>query len=182
MLFSRSETHEIQQVSTIGGSPTPITGTFTLTFRGETTADIPYDASEYEFKAALDALNTIGAVDGVGSVEVHREGPIGNGMYTWMVTFRGTPGNLPALTWNEANLLGTGANVTVTKTHNGKSNTFSGGLNPRIVTEQRLPGLPSYTGRYIPTSVGAYALAVRQLTAGGLTGDYFDNQVSLASP
>jgi hypothetical protein len=157
MMFSRPEAHEIQSVSTVGGDPTPIVGTFTLTFAGETTAPIPYDASEETFKvggavvcfsplhldlipsstraqrvpkyqmglgmgkdgegwgtrapswsmflwprsvhiglghvrdnlfisfravvraqAALDALNTIGDVSGVGSVEVHRSPVSGN--------------------------------------------------------------------------------------------------------
>lgn len=50
MMFSRPETHEIQSVSTVGGDPTPIVGTFTLTFAGETTSPIPYDASEETFK------------------------------------------------------------------------------------------------------------------------------------
>ena len=33
-----------------------------------------------------------------------------------------------------------------------------------------------YTARYVPGKVGSYALAVRQLTPGGLAADFFDNQ------
>lgn len=79
---------------------------------------------------------------GVGSVEVHRSAVTGNGQYTWMVTFRANPGNLPLLTADWSNLLGTGSRVAIAETHPGVATTFSGGLSPRIITEERVSGLP----------------------------------------
>jgi len=181
MMYSRAETHEIQSIITTGGDPTPIIGTFTLTFMGQTTSPIPFDATETQMQAALDGLDTIGSLDGVGSVEVHRTGPTGNGQYQWFVTFRANPGDLPNLQPDYTFLQGTDAKVTVTEVHAGNAFTFTGS-NPRIVTEERLSGLPSYTGSYIPNKVGSYALAVRKLTVGGIHGDYFDNQWLQGSP
>lgn len=51
---------EIQTI-TITGAPTG--GTFTLTFNGQTTAAIPYNATADQVKAALEALSNIGADD-----------------------------------------------------------------------------------------------------------------------
>src|SRR5262245_46081762 len=50
-------TNEVQTV-TITGSPTG--GTFTLTFGGQTTAPIAYNATAVQVQAALEALSTIG--------------------------------------------------------------------------------------------------------------------------
>jgi hypothetical protein len=49
---------EVQTV-TITGTPTG--GTYTLTFSGQTTAGIPYNATAAQVKAALEALSNIGA-------------------------------------------------------------------------------------------------------------------------
>lgn len=51
---------EVQTV-TISGGPTG--GTFTLTFNGQTTDPIDYDATAAEIQAALRALSTIGGAD-----------------------------------------------------------------------------------------------------------------------
>lgn len=61
------QTNEVQQVS-ITGSPTG--GTFTLTWSGQTTAAIPYNATAAQVKAALEALSNInpGDVDTTGGV------------------------------------------------------------------------------------------------------------------
>ncbi|MDP9363171.1 MAG: hypothetical protein M3Q10_02875 [Chloroflexota bacterium] len=55
---------EIQTI-TITGAPTG--GTFTLTFNGQVTAAIPYNATAAQVKAALEALSTIGADNIVAS-------------------------------------------------------------------------------------------------------------------
>lgn len=70
-------TNEVQTVTITGG---PTGGTFTLTFDGETTAGIAFDAPSKAVKAALEALSNIG----VGDVKV--TGSAG-GPYT--VEFRG---------------------------------------------------------------------------------------------
>lgn len=74
-------TEEVQSVTITGG---PTGGTFTLTFSGQTTAAIAYNASAAAVQAALVALSTIGA----GNVTV--TGSAG-GPYT--VTFVGALAN-----------------------------------------------------------------------------------------
>ena len=49
--------NELQKI-TLGGSPTG--GSFTLSFNGQTTAPLPFDATRDELGAALEALSTIG--------------------------------------------------------------------------------------------------------------------------
>lgn len=70
--------NEVQTV-TIGGSPTG--GTFTLTYSGQTTAAIAYNASAATVKSRLEALSNIGA----GNVDV-----TGSNGGPWTVTFKGT--------------------------------------------------------------------------------------------
>lgn len=55
-----SPLNEIQQLATTG---TPTQGTFTLTFDGETTSALDFDASAAEVDAALEALSNIGSGD-----------------------------------------------------------------------------------------------------------------------
>lgn len=59
------QTNEVQQVA-VTGSPT--SGTYTLTFSGQTTAGIPFNATAVQVKAALEALSNInpGDIDVVG--------------------------------------------------------------------------------------------------------------------
>lgn len=101
---------EVQTV-TINGAPTG--GTFTLTFRGQTTAPIAYNADGVAVQTALEALSTIGA----GNVTV--AGAIG-GPHT--VTFAGVlaVGDMRPITGNAGELTG-GVNpsVTVTETTPG---------------------------------------------------------------
>lgn len=76
-------------------------GTFTLTFEGQTTAPVAFDASKATVDAALESLSTIGA--GNVSVSGQAGGP-------WVVLFTGTLGdvNVPQLTGDATNLVGTG--------------------------------------------------------------------------
>jgi hypothetical protein len=66
-----------------------ITGTFTLTFRGHTTAPIDYNAAETVMKTRLEALPNI------GTVTVKRFGPSVQNEYQWHVTFAAMPGSFP---------------------------------------------------------------------------------------
>jgi hypothetical protein len=72
------EANEVQQVRYFGG------GTFTLSFEGEGTTAIPFDASGSQVRAALEALGTIGG----GSVRV-AGGKSSEGPATYTVTFAG---------------------------------------------------------------------------------------------
>ena len=79
--------------------PQPNGGTFTLSFNGQTSAPIPYNASASGLKAALEALPSIGA----GNMDV--SGPAGG---PWLVEFVGTlaGASVSALSPDFANLFG----------------------------------------------------------------------------
>lgn len=104
---------EIQTVTVTG---TPTGGTFTLTFAGDTTSAIAYNAAASAVDTALEALSTIGT----GNVTV--SGSAG-GPYT--VTFVGDFADLdvPLMTADGALLTGgTSPDVTVTQTNAGVEN------------------------------------------------------------
>lgn len=104
-------TNEVQTV-TITGTPTG--GTFTLTFYGQTTSAIAYNASAATVEAALEALSTIGA-DNVACAG----GALPGTAVT--VTFQGDLAgrNVPLLTSNNSLTGGTNPAITVTKTTPG---------------------------------------------------------------
>lgn len=108
------QTNEVQ-TATITGSPTG--GTFTLTWSGQTTTAIAYNAPAADVQAALTALSNIGDND------VAVTGSSG-GPYT--VTFKGVLGgtDVPAMTASGAGLTGgTSPGVTI-------ATTTAGGANP----------------------------------------------------
>lgn len=108
---------EVQTV-TITGVPTG--GTFTLTFDGETTAAIAYNAAASAVQAALEALSNVSA----GDVTV--TGSAG-GPYT--VTFGGkySQQNVPAMTASGAGLTGgTSPDVAIATATAGVSGTLDG--------------------------------------------------------
>ncbi|MCM6777930.1 hypothetical protein NDR87_31470 [Nocardia sp. CDC159] len=100
--------NEIQTVA-LTGSPTG--GTFTLTFSGQTTANIAYNAAAAAVESALEALSTIGT----GNIAVTGSGP-------WACEFVGDLAgvNQPLMTGSGAGLTGgTSPSVTVTETQAG---------------------------------------------------------------
>ena len=104
--------NEVQTV-TITGSPTG--GTFTLTYSGQTTAGIAYNATASAVQSALEALSNIG----VGDVAC-AGGPLPGTPVT--VTFQGALGsqNVALMTASSAGLTGgTSPAVTVTETTAG---------------------------------------------------------------
>lgn len=104
-------TNEVQLV-TITGTPTG--GTFSLTFNGQNTTDIAYNASASTVRAALAALSTVN-----GNANVGVTGSAG-GPYT--VTFQGTLAgtDVAQMTASAANLTGgTSPAVTVTTSTGG---------------------------------------------------------------
>lgn len=87
-------------------------GTFTLGFRGDQTADIPYDASDVAMQQALEALGTI------ESVNVVRVGPDYQHGYKWKITFTSNSAlNAGAVPWitvgTNMKLKGSGAGVSI---------------------------------------------------------------------
>lgn len=159
---------EVQRITTSGGSPTPLSGSFTLQFGGVDSAAIPHDASASEMQAALELL------PGLGSVRVSRQALNGPAQtFEWSVTFVDFPGDAPILVSNDASLRGSSASVAVEETRMGAADNFDGG---DVLSKHLVVGKPAYAGRYAPSSPGPAALAVRQLVRGGLTGAYYDSQ------
>lgn len=88
-------------------------GTFTLTFREETSVDIPYNSDQTSLQSALEALDEIGTVSIIydtGAVACSATG------VTISITFETELGELPALTLNtdklQDNVGGSGADGT----------------------------------------------------------------------
>ncbi|WP_203236862.1 hypothetical protein [Nocardia panacis] len=91
-----------KQTITVAGTPTG--GTLTLTYKGQTTAGIAFNAASTAVKSALESLATIGT----GNVDVTGTGP-------YVVEFKGTLAgmDLPLMTASGAGLTG-GTSPTVT--------------------------------------------------------------------
>jgi hypothetical protein len=111
------QTNEVQTV-TITGSPTG--GTFTLTYAGQTTAPIAYNASAATVQAALAALSNIGDTDTTADVAVS-----GSAGGPYAVTFKGVQGGTDV-----AQMTATGSFTGGTSPAVGVSTTTAGGANP----------------------------------------------------
>ncbi|KAF4031960.1 Fibronectin type III domain [Phytophthora infestans] len=162
--------YEIQEITTLGGSPTPLEGTFTLSFLTETTAPIAYDVSDVAMKLSLQALPSIGLVD------VTRTDKLDPGnRFSWQVTFRSSLGNIGTLVADDSGLTGSFSDVSVTELQPGNKQSLSGQF-PQLAVFKKQSGLPSYTARYIPYGAADnYSVSVQQLLSGGLFALYFDN-------
>jgi hypothetical protein len=123
---------EVQKV-TISGAPTG--GTFTLTFDGQTTDAIAYNATAATVQAALEALSNVSSATVTGDAG----GP-------WTVTFGGS-GDVPQMTAASSLTGGTDPAIAVTTVTGGGSSDGQGvleGFLPYPLALQRLDGtLPS---------------------------------------
>lgn len=109
---------EIKQV-TLAGIPTG--GTFTLTLGGQTTAAQPYNETDANLEADLEALSSIGA----GNVSVARTGSgVAGDPYIWTLTFQAALANqnIGGLTGNGASLTGAGEILHETIQEGGSAN------------------------------------------------------------
>jgi RHS repeat-associated protein len=100
----------VQQVTLMGN---PTGGTFTLTFGGQTTSAIAYNASAATVQSALQALSSIGSGNSLVA------NPTGS---AWIVRFAGTKAGAPqaAITGNGSGLTGgTSPSVSITMTSLG---------------------------------------------------------------
>lgn len=99
-------------------------GTFTLTYSGNTTTDLDYDATAAEVQSALEALGSIGA----GNVSV--TGPDGG---PWVVEFISALGetDVDMLTGDDSSLVGTTPVIDVAVDHAGGA-TWKLGFTPAI--------------------------------------------------
>ena len=121
------------EIQRIAASPTPITGTFTLTFGANTTASIAYNATAAAIQAALELLASIGS----GNISC-TGGPLSSGNPV-DATFQGTLAQTDvALMTASSSMTGQAGAVTVAVTVNGagpinerqqifESGTISGG-------------------------------------------------------
>ena len=176
LMVAHDNVFEVQSIQTIGGQPTPLGGTFTLSYLGEETGPLPFDCSADMVKSALESLPSIDRVD-VGHEMLE------HGQSKWFVTFRVPV--LPALlSVNSSNMSGTLDDFTTSVAIPGVSPslTASSGSSPMIVVEEKVSGRPSYTGKYQAEAAGEYSLAVLQLESGGLNALYYDNQWLLEDP
>lgn len=107
---------EIETV-TITGDPTG--GTFTLTYSGQTTAGIAFNATAFAVQAALEALNNLNHGD------IRVTGANGG---PWTVTFRGSLGNITQMTASAAGLTGGTAPAVVVATSQQGAAMFTGQL------------------------------------------------------
>ena len=80
-LVAHMHRSEIQHVRTLGGDPTPLGGSFSLSYGGAATQALAHDASAASVKAALEALPTLDYVDVARDI-------YNFGQYRWRVTFR----------------------------------------------------------------------------------------------
>lgn len=133
-------TDEVQTV-TITGSPTG--GTFTLTYDGDTTAPIAYNASAADVESALAALDTLDAND----VEVTGSAP------EWTVTFGGSDSagtNVSQMTSTGSFTGGTSPDVSVGTTTGGDGAiTVNGVAIPSQTYDNAAAGsaIPSFPGK-----------------------------------
>jgi len=167
---------EVQKISILGGYPTPLGGSFFLLYNGESTSRMPFDASSDLIKANLEALTSIGRVD----VQVLQ---LDNGQREWLITFR-VPEEPILLKIDSSDLTGSidRADTNVTVASLCPSMVSIEGLPPLLKVDEKVPGLPSYTGTYVATQAGSYALAVMKLQSGGLSSWYYDNVWFLENP
>jgi hypothetical protein len=123
--FDAAGSNEQQTVSISGG---PTGGTFTLTYDGQTTAPITYDATAAAVVAALEALTSIGAGNVMAS-----GGPLPGSNV--VVTFTGRLGsqNVALMTATSALTGGTSPAVNVTETRAGGSSTRAGYVSVAVL-------------------------------------------------
>jgi len=102
--------NEVQSIITTGN---PTGGTFTLTFNGQTTASIPFNATAGQIQAVLQALSNVGA----GNV-ICTSGPLPGAV---SVTFSGTLGGSPQniMTHTDALTGGSAPAVAISRTTAG---------------------------------------------------------------
>ncbi len=131
---ARAAKNEIQRV-VLSGSPTG--GTFTLTYSGQTTSGVAYNASAATLQSALEALSNIGSGDALVT------GPAGG---AWLVEFAGTLAatNVVKMTGSGASLTGassqsfTASSIT-TATGPNNFNDANNWYNPASPTSAAMP-------------------------------------------
>jgi hypothetical protein len=156
-VYEPAGTAEVQTATKAG---TVSGGTFTLSFGGQTTTAIAWDAVAATVQAALEALSTIGT----GNVVV-TGGPLNSGPFT--ITFAGNlSGNQAQITSDATLLTGAGAGVTMATSTPGVAGAIDGrqtstnlvGLVDTFLPWQLMEGDREVAVMYIGTAVAAWCL------------------------
>jgi hypothetical protein len=122
----------IAEVQTITITGTPTGGTFTLTFDGQTTAGIAYNAAAAAVQSALEALSNLAP----GDVTV--TGGPGPGT-PWVATFLSTLGNIPQMSASGTGLTGGTTPAVAVTTNTGGSNLTDIGYRAPAVGSDPMP-------------------------------------------
>ncbi len=108
-----------EQVLTTSASG-KMAGSFALSFHGQRTVSIPWDASGDDVADALQLLPTIGHVS-VSRGDLQRNG------FSWTVTFKTNIGDVPDLIVHKANLIGASKSIAVREQRKGSLPPFDDG-------------------------------------------------------
>ena len=151
-------TNETQRFDILGS---PGSGTFTLTYTGETTTDLPYHPAAGEVQTALEALTSIGA----GNIDVTKDGNWG-----YVLTFTGTLANqqLPEIIADDSQLAG-GATIQVTTIQDGGPDTTGGGST--LQTPCTLADLLVFARNIVPATAGNHHNIPVTTTANSITAN-----------
>jgi hypothetical protein len=149
-------TNETQRFDILGS---PGSGTFTLTYTGEITTDLPYHPAAGEVQTALEALMMIGA----GNIVVTKDGNWG-----YVLTFTGTLANqqLPEIVADDSQL-GGGATIQVATIQDGAPDTTGGGST--LQTPCTLADLLIFTRNIVPATAGNHHNIPITTTANSIT-------------
>jgi hypothetical protein len=157
LLVVHNNVFEIQTIQTRGGVPTPLGGTFTLSYLTEETGPLPYDSLAEMAKSSIELLPSITCVSVSRKMLEH-------GQARWLVKFR-VPNTPALLSINRTNMSRTLGDFAISAKVDSLSPSLVAtvGLPPMIIVEEKVLGLPSYTGQYKASNTGNYSLAVLHL-------------------
>jgi flagellar capping protein FliD len=117
----------VSEVQTLTADNPATSGTFTLTFNGQETAPISYDASTSEIQTALEQLSNIEQGDIVVSGDSLDTDPVGGGL---VFTFSDEKGDVDMLEFDFSNLTGASdAGSEITETVKGEDNWITNSSN-----------------------------------------------------
>ncbi|MHC4533212.1 MAG: flagellar filament capping protein FliD [Planctomycetota bacterium] len=106
----------VSEVQTLTLSSRTTGGSFTLTYKGQTTADIAYDATYTDVQNALELLSNVNA----GDITVYSDGPLdSNPPEPMTFTFSDTLGDVPMLLVDSSLTGPSSPTVTITETTKG---------------------------------------------------------------
>jgi hypothetical protein len=176
--------NEIQTVSLTG---LPTGGTFTLTFEGQTTAPIPYNATADQVRVALENLSTIGQGNIAASL-----GPVDTGLVS--LTFQRALGetDVPQITGDGSGLItppGLTGGVFTSTVANGVAGNITSDPNQlsvgfdakvRVILEGGVPG--STPGTTVPSNFPGLTIQSNHNIIRGLSIDGFSSGITIQGP